>query len=273
LAPFEPKRLKTKEPSTKQKGKEDERSKKKKREEEKSQVSATSARSVFPVKPLQLKQFLENKDLNFKEKLISLKKETSEAKREALAQVLMKWLSRVDELATAVRDTREQITEETELASYDEAWADLLATITKAWKRVKELAEPPSSEDEDDEKESVATWVESIVAGDEDNGRQRYGKRGSFRGSQKKRRSPSCRQCRSPSNGSRRDREDKKGPRTSFQGFTKKRGSSNRRRREPSPFEWRNNESPCRSSGSAQLAKKTLAEDALKSIPIFKGGH
>jgi hypothetical protein len=41
LAPFEPKRLKTKEPSTKQKGKEDERSKKKKREEEKSQVSAT----------------------------------------------------------------------------------------------------------------------------------------------------------------------------------------------------------------------------------------
>jgi hypothetical protein len=58
-----------------------------------------------------------------------------------------------------------------------------------------------------------------------------------------------------------------------FQGFTKKRGSSNRRRQEPSLFEWRNDESPHRSSGSAQLAKKTLAEDALKSIPIFKGGH
>jgi hypothetical protein len=41
LAPFKPKKLKTNEPSTKQKGKEDESSKKKKREEEKSQVSAT----------------------------------------------------------------------------------------------------------------------------------------------------------------------------------------------------------------------------------------
>ncbi len=30
---------------------------------------------------------------------------------------------------------------------------------------------------------------------------------------------------------------------------------------------------PHRGSGSAQLAKETLAEDALKSIPIFKGGH
>jgi hypothetical protein len=58
----------------------------KKGEKEKSQVSATSARSVFPANPSQLKQFLENKDLNFKEKLISLKKETSETKREALAQ-------------------------------------------------------------------------------------------------------------------------------------------------------------------------------------------
>jgi hypothetical protein len=104
----------------------------------------------------------------------------SETKRSALAQVLIKWLSRVDELATAVRDTREQITEETELASYDEAWADLSVTITKARKRVKEFVEPPSSEDEDDKKESVATWVESIVAGNEDDGRQRYGRRGSF---------------------------------------------------------------------------------------------
>jgi hypothetical protein len=81
LAPFEPKRLKTKEPSTKQKGKEDESSKKKKGEEEKSQVSATSARSVFPANPSQLKQFLESKDLNFKEKLISLQKEMNETKK------------------------------------------------------------------------------------------------------------------------------------------------------------------------------------------------
>jgi hypothetical protein len=57
---------------------------------------------VFPATPSQLKQFLESKDLNFKEKLISLKKEMSETKREALAQVLIKWLSRVDELATAL---------------------------------------------------------------------------------------------------------------------------------------------------------------------------
>jgi hypothetical protein len=133
LAPFEPKRLKTKEPSTKQKGRGGEGSKKKK-SEDKSQVSVTSAGSVFPVNPSQLKQFLENKDLNFKEKLISLKKETNETKRETLAQVLIKWLSRADELATAVRDTREQITEETELAGYDKAWADLSAMITKARK-------------------------------------------------------------------------------------------------------------------------------------------
>jgi hypothetical protein len=180
LSPFEPKKLKTKEPSTKLKGKDGECSKKKKREEEKSQVSATSARSVFLATPSQLKQFLESKDLNFKEKLISLKKETSETKREALAQVLIKWLSRVDELATAVRDTRDQITEETELAVYDEAWTDLTATITKARKKVKEFVEPPSSEDEDDAKESVASWVERSVAGDKDDGRQRYGRRGSF---------------------------------------------------------------------------------------------
>jgi hypothetical protein len=180
LAPFEPKRLKTKEPSTKQKSKDGEGSKKKKREEEKSQVSATSVRSVFPVNPSQLKQFLESKDLNFKEKLISLKKETSKTKREALAQVLIKWLSHADELATAVRDTREQITDETELAAYDEAWTDLSATITKARKRVKEFVEPPSSEDKDDAKESVASWVERSVVGDEDDSRQQYGRRGSF---------------------------------------------------------------------------------------------
>jgi hypothetical protein len=44
-------------------------------------------------------------------------------------------------------------------------------------------------------------------------------------------------------------------------------------RREPSPFKWRNNESPQRSSGSTQLVKKTLAEDALRSVPIFEGGY
>ncbi len=152
-----PKRLKTKEPWTKEKGRGGEGSKKKKWEEDKSQVSAKSARSVFPASPSQLKQFLENKDLNFKEKLISLKKETSETKREALAQVLIKWLSRADELATAVRDTRDQITDETELAGYDEAWTDLSVTITKARKKVKEFVEPPSSEDEDDAEESVAS--------------------------------------------------------------------------------------------------------------------
>ncbi len=223
--------------------------------------------------PSQLKQFLENKDLNFKEKLVSLQKETSETKREALPQVLIKWLRRVDELATAARDTRDQITEETELAGYDEAWADLSAMITKAWKKVKEFVEPPSSEEEDDAEESVTSWVEKSVADDEDNGRQWYGWRGSFRGSQKKRRSLWRRRHRSLSNHSRRDHADKKGPRTIFQGFTKTRGPSNRCRQEPSPFEWQNDESPRRSSGSAQLAKKTLAEDALKSIPIFKGGH
>jgi hypothetical protein len=90
LAPFEPKRLKTKEPPTKQKGRDGESSKKKKGEEETSQISATSARSVFPANPSQLKQFPESKDLNFKEKLISLPKETNETKREALAQVLIK---------------------------------------------------------------------------------------------------------------------------------------------------------------------------------------
>jgi hypothetical protein len=166
------KEIKTKEPSTKQKGKDGETSKKKKAEEEKSQVSATSARSVFPANPTQLKQFLESKDLNFKEKLISLLKETSKTKREALGQVLIKWLSRVDELATAVRDTRNQITDETELAAYDEAWTDLSTTITKAWRKVKDFVKPPSSEDEDDAKESVASWVEKIIAGDEDNGKQ-----------------------------------------------------------------------------------------------------
>jgi hypothetical protein len=242
LAPVEPKRLKTKEPSTKQKGKDGEGSKKKKGEE-KSQVSATSARSVLPANPTQLKQFLESKDLNFKEKLISLKKETNETKREALAQVLIKWLSRLNELETAVRDTREQITEETELAAYDEAWADLSATITKARKKVKEFVEPPSSEDKDDAKESVTSWVERSVAGSEDDGRQRHGRRGSFRGSQKKRRSSSHRQRRSPSSHSQCGRANEKGLKTSFQGFSKKRESSNRRRREPSPFEWPNNES------------------------------
>jgi hypothetical protein len=30
---------------------------------------------------------------------------------------------------------------------------------------------------------------------------------------------------------------------------------------------------PHQGSGSAQLAKRTLAEDLLKSIPIIKGGH
>jgi hypothetical protein len=79
---------------------------KKRRREKKSQVRATSVRSVFSANALQLKQFLETKDLSFKEKLISLKRETSrEAKKEALAQVLIKWLSRVEELETAVRDT------------------------------------------------------------------------------------------------------------------------------------------------------------------------
>ncbi len=156
-------------------GKDGEGSKKKKAEEEKSQVSATSAGLVFPANPTQLKQFLESKDLNFKEKLISLRKEISETKKEALAQVLIKWLSHVDELATAVRDTREQITDETELAAYDEAWTDLWATITKAQKKVKEFVEPPSSEDEGDAKESVASWVKRSIADDKDNGRQRYG--------------------------------------------------------------------------------------------------
>jgi hypothetical protein len=160
-----------------------------------------------------------------------------------------------------------------ELAAYDEAWTDLSAMITKARKKVKEFVEPPSSEDEDDARESVASWVKSSIACDEDDGRQRYGGRGSFRGSQKKRRSLSRRQRRSPLNHSRRDRADEKGPKTSVQGFSKKRGPSNRHRREPSPFEWQNDESPRRSSDSAQLAKKTLAEDALKTIPIFKGGH
>jgi hypothetical protein len=129
---------------------------------------------------LQLKQFLESKDLSFKEKLISLKKETSETKREALAQVLIKWLSRADELVTVVRDTREQMTDETELAAYDEEWTDLSATITKARKRVREFVELPSSENEDDAKKSVASWVERSIVGDDDDSRQRHGGRGSF---------------------------------------------------------------------------------------------
>jgi hypothetical protein len=112
---------------------------------------------VFPANPSQLKQFLESKDLNFKEKLISLQKETSETKRKALAQVLIKWLSRVDELATAVRDTREQITDKTELAAFDEAGTDLSTTSTKARKKVKDFAEPPSSEDEDEMQKLVAS--------------------------------------------------------------------------------------------------------------------
>ncbi len=67
------------------------------------------------------------------------------------------------------------------------------ATITKARKKVKEVVEPPLSKDEDDAKESVASWVERNVAGDEDDGRQWYGRRGSFQGPQKKRRSLSRR--------------------------------------------------------------------------------
>jgi hypothetical protein len=52
LAPYEPKRLKTKEPSTKQKSKDGKGSKKKNREEEKSEVSATSARWRLPRQPV-----------------------------------------------------------------------------------------------------------------------------------------------------------------------------------------------------------------------------
>jgi hypothetical protein len=101
-------------------------------------------------------------------------------RRTPIRKRLIKWLSRADELATAVRDTREQITDETELASFDEAWTDLSATITKARKKVREFVEPPSSEDKDDVKKSVASWVERSVVGDEDDSRQRYGGRGSF---------------------------------------------------------------------------------------------
>jgi hypothetical protein len=238
-----------------------------------SQVSATTVRSVLPVDPSHLKQFLEAKDLSFKEKLISLKKETSETKKEALAQVIIKWLSRAGELETAVRDARDQIAEETELASYDEAWSDLSAMIAKARKKVKSYIEPPSSEDEDDAKESVASWVERSVAGGEEDRKQQRGRQRSFRGSHQKRRTSSRRHRRSPSNHSQCSRANRKGLKTSFQGFSKKRESSNQRRQQPSPFQWPRDESQGRGSGSAQLAKKTLAEDVLKSIPTFKGGH
>ncbi len=193
LEPFESRKLKTTKPSNKQSSKNGARPKQRKEEEKKSQVSATTVRSVFPVNPSQLKQFLETKDLNFKEKLISLKKETRETKKEALTQVIIKWLSRAEELETAVRDTRDQIADETELASYNKAWSDLSATIAKARKKVKDFVKLPSSEDEDDVKESVTSWVERSVAGGEEDGRQQHGRRGSFRGSHKKRRSSSRR--------------------------------------------------------------------------------
>jgi hypothetical protein len=106
LAPFEPKRLKMKEPSFKQKSKEGKSSKRNDQDVKRSDISAASAKSVFPANPSQLKQFLESKDFNFKEKLINLQKETNKAKKEALAEVLIKWLSCADDLAASVRDAR-----------------------------------------------------------------------------------------------------------------------------------------------------------------------
>jgi hypothetical protein len=193
LAPFEPRKLKTQEPSTKQRGKEGENSKKKKTEEEQSQRSSTSAKSVYPVNPLQLKQFLEGKNLDFHKKPMGLRKETNKTRKEALAQVVIQWLNRVGELEKAVEDVREQMTDETELGSLDEAWKDLSATITKAKKKVKDFVEPPSFEEED-ARESVASWVKKHAAGGEDKRKQQYSDRGSRRGSPEKKGSSSCEQ-------------------------------------------------------------------------------